>query len=29
MNKQDIFELIVAHACEILPELEDHNFSPN
>ncbi|MFC9712837.1 acyl carrier protein [Paenibacillus sp. NPDC056933] len=26
MNKQDIFKIIVNHVCEILPELEQHEF---
>lgn len=28
MNKKDIFQLIVCHSCEVIPELEDHEFKP-
>jgi len=26
MNREDIFNLIVNHSCEVIPELEGHNF---
>lgn len=26
MNREDIIELITRHACEVVPELEDHDF---
>jgi len=26
MNKEQVFELITRHACEVLPELENHTF---
>ena len=26
MNKENIFNLIVSHSCEVIPELGDHNF---
>lgn len=29
MNKQDVFQIIVNHVCEILPELEQHEFHPD
>ena len=28
MNKEHIFELVVRHACEVIPELEGHEFQP-
>jgi polyketide biosynthesis acyl carrier protein len=28
MEKQDIFNLIVQHTYEIIPELKEHNFQP-
>jgi polyketide biosynthesis acyl carrier protein len=29
MNKEDIFNLVVRHSCEVIPELESHNFKPS
>jgi polyketide biosynthesis acyl carrier protein len=29
MNRTDIFELVVHHICEVIPELEDHSFKPS
>lgn len=29
MNRGDIFKLIVRHSCEVIPELEGHEFTPN
>ncbi len=29
MNKNDIYELIVRHICEVLPNLEGHEFEPS
>jgi polyketide biosynthesis acyl carrier protein len=29
MNKEDIFKLVVKHTCEIIPELEGHDFKPD
>lgn len=26
MNKNEIFDLIVRHTCEVIPELESHSF---
>ena len=26
MGKDDIFELVVRHSCEVIPELENHTF---
>ena len=26
MNREEIFRLITRHACEVIPELENHNF---
>lgn len=26
MNAQEIFQMITRHTCEVLPELEDHDF---
>jgi polyketide biosynthesis acyl carrier protein len=28
MNKEDIFKLVVRHSCEVIPELEGHEFKP-
>ncbi len=28
MEKKEIFEIIVSHICEIIPELENHSFEP-
>lgn len=28
MEKEHIFELVVRHACEVIPELEGHAFQP-
>jgi len=29
MTKEEIFQLIVKNVCEVLPELEGHNFQPH
>lgn len=29
MKKEDIFEFIVRHSCEVIPELEGHVFKPS
>ena len=29
MNKEDIFKLIACHSCEVIPELEGHEFKPS
>ena len=26
MNREEVFDLIVKHTCEVIPELEEHNF---
>lgn len=28
MNKEEIFEIIKSHTCEVIPELEGHEFKP-
>jgi polyketide biosynthesis acyl carrier protein len=28
LNKQDVFNIVVRHCYEVLPELEDHQFKP-
>lgn len=28
MNREDIFALVVRHSCEVIPELEGHQFKP-
>jgi polyketide biosynthesis acyl carrier protein len=28
MTKEDIFELIVLHTCQVVPELKNHKFQP-
>ncbi|WNG27782.1 acyl carrier protein [Cystobacter fuscus] len=28
MTKQDIFNLVVKHTCEVIPELKSHRFEP-
>lgn len=29
MSKDDVFDLVVCHTCEVLPELEGHIFKPS
>ena len=29
MNRYDIFKLVVIHICEVIPELENHEFKPS
>ncbi len=28
MDKEEIFELVTRHSCEVIPELADHDFKP-
>lgn len=29
MNKEEIFKLVVQHSCEVIPEMEGHEFKPS
>lgn len=29
MNKEDIFKVVVKNVCEVIPELEGHEFKPS